>query len=100
MSDYMTLVYDEIEAVVRQSQRDLRRGVLPKDVRLRLPYLRAEGSLRRDMALMQVTGRLVRVGGKDARRGYRLPTPVERLAWQLNRGMWPPGAENVMAWVH
>jgi len=84
MTDYMTQVYDEIEGVVRQLQRDLRRGVLPKDVRMRLSYLRAEGSLRRDMALMRTTGRLVRVGGKDARRGYRLPTTVERLAWPMN----------------
>lgn len=88
-TDYMELVYSEIEAAVVKAQRDLRRGVLPKDVQSRLPYSRAEGSLRRDMAEMAYDGRIVRVGGQMARRGYRMPTLAERVSRLCNGGVWP-----------
>ncbi len=94
-TEYTLLVFDEIEKAVERLQRDLRRGVLPREVMMRLPYSRAEGSLRRDMLAMYEYGRLVRVGGHGARQGYRLPTRVERTAWTLNRGAWPVGAERV-----
>lgn len=89
VSEYMKFVYGQIGEAVALAQRDLRRGVLPRDVQPRLPYGRAEGSLRRDMLNMTRTGMLVRVGGYGARRGYRLPTPMERLSWMVNRGRWP-----------
>jgi hypothetical protein len=71
---------------------------LPRDVQTRLPYNRAEGSLRRDMLAMYEQGRIVRVGGHGARRGYRLPSRMEKLAYALNRGMWPHGTEFVIGW--
>ena len=95
-TEYMDMVYDEIEQAVQAAQRDLRRGVLPRDVQTRLPYSRAEGSLRRDMYAMFTTGRLVRIGGEGARRGYRLPTRMERIAFVINRGIWPLGVERVL----
>lgn len=95
MSEYMGLVYSEIVQCVKVAQQSLGKGVLPRDVQSRLPYSRAEGSLRRDMATMNCAGLLVRVGGTGARRGYRLPTALERVAWQVNRGVWPHGAEDV-----
>lgn len=94
-TEYTELVFGEIEKAVERLQRDLRRGVLPREVMMRLPYSRAEGSLRRDMLAMYQQGWLVRVGGNGARRGYRLPTRLERMAWQVNRGIWPVGAERV-----
>ena len=99
VSDYTELVYDAIETAVHKAYRDLRRGVLPKDIQGRLPYDRAEGSLRRDMFQMYVAGRLVRVGGHGARRGYRLPSRMEKLCFSLNRGMWPHGTELVASWA-
>jgi hypothetical protein len=100
ISEYTELVYEEIEMALGKAQRDLRRGVLPKDVQARLPYNRAEGSLRRDMLAMYEAGRLVRVGGHGARRGYRLPTRLEKLCFALNRGMWPHGTEFVVSWAN
>jgi len=99
ISEYTELVYAEIEAAMIKAQRDLRRGVLPRDVQARLPYNRAEGSLRRDMLAMYEAGWLVRVGGYGARRGYRLPSRMEKLAFALNRGMWPYGTERV-SWAN
>lgn len=95
-TDYMSMIYDDIARVVVQAQRDLRRGVLPRDVQARLPYARAEGSLRRDMLKMYEGGKLIRVGGNGARRGYRVPTVVERVSWICNRGYWPVGVEDVV----
>lgn len=92
-SEYTLLVWAEIETAVRRAQRDLWRGVLPRDLVGRMPYARPEGSLRRDMAAMANAGRLVRIGGPGARQGYRLPTAAERLAWKLNGGFWPVRAE-------
>lgn len=99
ISEYTELVYQEIESAVGKAQRDLRRGVLPRDVQARLPYNRAEGSLRRDMGAMWANGRLVRVGGAGARQGYRLPSRIEKMAWHINQGMWPYGAEFVRGGV-
>ncbi len=96
-SDYTELVYEAIENAVAKAYRDLRRGVLPRDIQGRLPYDRAEGSLRRDMLQMYAAGRIVRVGGQGARQGYRPPTLMEKLAYTLNRGMWPHGTEYVMS---
>lgn len=99
VSEYTELVYEAIETAVQKAYRDLRRGVLPRDIQGRLPYDRAEGSLRRDMLQMYVAGRLVRVSGHGARQGYRLPSRMERLAYTLNRGMWPHGTEFVGSWA-
>jgi hypothetical protein len=99
-SDYTELVYEAIESAVAKAYRDLRRGVLPRDIQGRLPYDRAEGSLRRDMLQMYAAGRIVRVGGQGARQGYRPPTLMEKLAYTLNRGMWPHGTEFVASWAN
>jgi hypothetical protein len=99
MTDYMDFVYGQIEAAVIQAQKELRRGVLPRDVQPRLPYNRAEGSLRRDMLAMYKYGRLVRVGGAGARRGYRLPTRMERLSFTINAGIFPLGTERIVLWA-
>lgn len=95
MSEHTALVWEEIERAVRAAQRDLRRGVIAPDVQARLPYSRAEGSLRRDMAMMCATGRLIKLGGDGARQGYRLPTRMERLSYTMNRGVWPVGCERL-----
>lgn len=93
LSEHTEMVWEEIERAVRSAQRDLKRGVLPRDVQARLPYGRAEGSLRRDMLMMYDHGRLIRVGGHGARQGYRLPTRMERLAFAVNGMLWPVGCE-------
>jgi hypothetical protein len=86
-------VHDWIEMKMYEAQRDLRRAVFPWEIQARLPFDRAEGTLRRDMAIMADTGRLVRMAGDDGRQGYRLPSRMERLAYQSNMGMWPHNAE-------
>lgn len=95
ISEYTEMVWKEIERAVQAAQRDLKRGVLPRDVCSRLPYDRAEGSLRRDMLAMYRMGRLIRLGGYGARRGYRLPTPVEKISYTINFQMWPVGVEHL-----
>lgn len=95
MSEHTEFVWAEIERAVKTAQRDLRRVVLPRDVQARLPYSRAEASLRRDMITMYQQGRLIRLGGYGARRGYRLPTRMERLAYVLNQCWWPVGCESL-----
>jgi hypothetical protein len=79
---YMDGIYEEIERVVKTLQRNLRRGVLPKHVQPRLPFDRAEGSIRRDMGQMWEEGKLVRVGGQGTRRGYRCATEDEMSGWR------------------
>ena len=93
-SEYTDMIYEQIGETVRDTQRHLRRGVLPRDVQARLPYARAEGSVRRDMGTMAQAGRLVRLGGDGARRGYRVPTLMERMCYQM-LGVFPHGAEMV-----
>lgn len=100
VSEYTELVYEAIEKAVGKAYRDLGKGVLSRDIQARLPYDRAEGSLRRDMLQMYAAGRLVRVAGHGARQGYRLPSRMEKLAYTLNRGMWPHGTEFVMSWAN
>jgi hypothetical protein len=85
-------IYEEIEQVVRRRCRDLGRGVKPWEVMTWLSAPRAEGSIRRDMANMWKRGRLVRIGGEGKRRGYRVASPMERLAHQT-MGTFPPGAD-------
>lgn len=99
VSEYTELVYEAIENAVAKAYRDLGRGVLPRDIQARLPYDRAEGSLRRDMLAMAGVGRLVRVSGIGARQGYRLPSRMESLSFSINRGMFPHGSEYVKAWA-
>jgi len=94
LSGHTEMVWAEIERAVKAAQRDLRRGVLPRDVQARLPYSRAEGSLRRDMLMMYEMGRLIRLGGHGARQGYRLPTRMERMAYVFNQ-VWPVGCERL-----
>lgn len=96
LSGHTEMVWAEIERAVKAAQRDLRRGVLPRDVQARLPYSRAEGSLRRDMIAMYRMGRLIRLGGFGARRGYRMPTRMERMAYVINQQWWPVGCESLM----
>jgi hypothetical protein len=72
VSEHTAMVYEQILSVVRRGERDLRRGVLPRDVVARLPYRRAEGTVRRDMSAMWALGILERVGGEGCRRGYRV----------------------------
>lgn len=95
-TDYTLEIWGQIETAVRSAERNLGRGVFPVDVMPRLPYARAEGSLRRDMASMWRHGQLVRIGGEDARQGYRVPTRMERVAWRCNGGRWPVHADRAM----
>lgn len=77
--------------ITKQAQRDLRRGVLPKHVQARLPFYVSEQALRKYMVRLWQRGELMRIGGTDARRGYRTPTLVERVAFHCT-GMYPYGA--------
>lgn len=95
LSGHTEMVWVEIERAVKAAQRDLRRGVISRDVQARLPYYRAEGSLRRDMQMMVQMGRLIKLGGYGARQGYRLPTRMERLAYAMNQCRWPVGCERL-----
>lgn len=81
---------DNILSAVRQLQRYLGGGVLPRHVQAWLPLSASEWCIRRYMIRLAKTGKLVRVGGWGARQGYRLPTAVERIAFQLT-GRWPWG---------
>lgn len=81
---------------VRSMQRHLRRGVLPRHVQPRLPFYVSEQALRKYMVRMSRQGDIIRLGGDTARRGYRLPTLVERVAFAVT-GMFPLGAENIPA---
>ena len=99
MTQHMDAMYLTIELAVKLAHKDGWKAVMPYEVQRRLPFDRAEGSLRRDMLAMYRCGRLVRVGGEGARQGYRLPTQVERLSFRVNQGVWPFGAERVSAWA-
>ena len=56
---------------VKSRQRDVKYGVLPKTVQACLPVRIAEQTVRRYMAGMWREGKLFRIGGTGARRGYR-----------------------------
>lgn len=77
------MVEADIVRIVRQVQRGSRgeRGVFPRMVQPRLDYYRAEQTLRRDMMRLVDQGVLIRVGGRNARRGYKVPSsyPARRL---------------------
>lgn len=89
------LEHNILEQVPR-IQRNSRRGVLPVNVQARLDFYVSEQWLRTCMVRMWRNGRLIRIGGAGARRGYRLPTLVERLAFRVT-GMYPFGAEQMGA---
>ena len=78
VSDYTLMVFEETVRAMAQAQRDLGRAVYPREVMVRLPYRRAEGTVRRDMALMWELGLLERIGGEGARQGYRVVASVAR----------------------
>lgn len=63
-------IEETILQIVRKLQRDYRRGVFPWMVAAQLDIYRAEGTLRRDMMQMAQRGKLTRIGGRKARRGY------------------------------
>ncbi len=95
-TEHLLMVYETIETIVKKNQRHLMRGIQPKDVVSRLPYRRAEGSVRRDMLDMCRNGLLVRVGGGAARQGYRVPTLVERVCFDVTK-CWPYGCERALS---
>ena len=64
-------VSDEvIVQTVRQLQRIYGRGVLPWEVTSWLPFEISIGYTRKSMAALWKSGKLRRVGGAGARRGY------------------------------
>lgn len=69
---------DEIVEQVRVLQRTYQR-VYPWMILNWLPLARVEGSVRRDMAKLWRLGRLERVGGARARRGYRVPKRAQLM---------------------
>lgn len=86
---------ENILQLMRRTQRDLRSGVLPRHIQSRLPFYVSEQALRKYMVRLWKRGELMRIGGTAARRGYRLPSLVERVAFHVT-GMWPYGAELVV----
>lgn len=66
------MIDEQILHIVARLQRSYAR-VYPYMVQARLPYYRAEQTLRRDMVRLAEAGWLVRVGGPGARRGYVMP---------------------------
>lgn len=99
MTEHMDAMYKTIELAVKAAHKDGWESVMPYEVQRRLPFDRAEGSLRRDMLAMYRCGRLVRVGGEGARQGYRQPTMMERLSFKVNGGVWPLGCERIVTWA-
>lgn len=82
---------DEIVRIVKELQRSYER-VYPYMIIPHLALMRVEGSLRRDMRRLAECGRLVRVGGYHARKGYRVPTELKLDAvnlpkWGAMRGV-------------
>lgn len=63
-------IEQSILQIVARLQRDYGRGVLPRMVAAQMDIYRAEGTLRRDMMRLVDEGKLKRVGGRTARRGY------------------------------
>lgn len=68
-----TQLYGDILTLVRRLQRNVApdQGVFPFQVSAHLEYYRADGTLRRDMMEMAEIGLLERIGGENARKGYR-----------------------------
>lgn len=81
---------------VKCVQRNRRGGALPRHIQPRLEFYVSEQWLRVCMVRLWRRGELIRIGGAGARRGYRLPTLVERLAFRVT-GMYPFGAEQTGA---
>jgi hypothetical protein len=79
---------------INRERRSLRHGVLPKHVQTCLPFDISEQVVRKYMVRMSRQGDIIRIGGTGARRGYRLPTLVERVAFAVT-GMFPVGAEQI-----
>lgn len=63
---------EEIIRQVGQLQRTYGRGIYPRDVQAHLGIAACEMTYRRYMVAAWQAGRLVRIGGDGARRGYRL----------------------------
>lgn len=72
----MTELEHEIIKAVGRLQRNLqiteRRGVFPWQVSAQLDVYRCEQSLRKDMMKLVNDGKLIRIGGAECRRGYKL----------------------------
>lgn len=72
----------QIIKAVGRLQRDLQTtddlGVFPWQVSSRLDIYRCEQSLRKDMMKLVNSGKLIRIGGEDCRRGYKLAPPKRR----------------------
>jgi len=69
MSDIDEIVLSVINEVVLPRNK----VVYPKMVQPHLPFYRAEQTLRKDFRRLQEMGRLHRIGGSRARRGYLTP---------------------------
>lgn len=90
MVDVVYPLEDSIFEIVRQVERNCKYGVLPKTVQARLHLSVAEQTVRRYMVRMWESGKLLRVGGRGARRGYRLPPAAgvlerEVLRWKIDQ---------------
>jgi len=68
-----TMIERDIIRIVASLQRSYQR-VYPWMVAAQLDYYRCEQTLRRDMMALVERGKLIRVGGRQARRGYRAIT--------------------------
>lgn len=68
----------EIVRAVAQQQRRLQRGVFPWMVQAWIDMPRSEATLRNRMRQLWLEGKLERIGGAKARRGYRVPASVIR----------------------
>ncbi len=82
--------------IVRQLQRRFRRGVLPRMAQPWLPeeYWRGEQAIRKRMARLATEGRLKRVGGENARRGY-LTVGASPWCWAHTWPAWEPTFKRV-----
>ena len=70
---------DVIVELVGRLQRSNRSGVFPWQVMYYVPFEISEGYARKTMTRLWQEGRLSRVGGTNARRGYRVAVGVSRL---------------------
>lgn len=74
-------------------REDADRGVFPFMVQCHLDFYLSEQALRRHMMRLARRGYLVRIGGADSRRGYRLALPVERVAARMGVTPYRAGYE-------